>query len=245
LQEQGHQISQRRVYNLLRASGYTRQANRKRDEGASHPDRNAQFDYIYQKVRSFLARTQPVISVDAKKKENLGNFKNPGQDYPPTGKAPQGRAMIFPDQARGKAIPYGGYDLAKDQGWVSVGISHDTAEFAVATLAPGGSKWGSPYPNRLRSSIARQMVAAVTAVAGGGGKPNCNGWPMRFTSRSMSRISPRHEHVEQDRASHVQLHLHELAGSAPTRPGDRRQPHWEHENENRPNDHGPARRETR
>jgi len=134
LQEQGHQISQRRVYNLLRASGYTRQANRKRDEGASHPDRNAQFDYIYQKVRSFLARTQPVISVDAKKKENLGNFKNPGQDYPPTGKAPQGRGYDFPDQARGKAIPYGGYDLAKDQGWVSVGISHDTAEFAVATL---------------------------------------------------------------------------------------------------------------
>ena len=136
LQEQGHQISQRRVYNLLRASGYTRQANRKRDEGASHPDRNAQFDYIYQKVRSFLARTQPVISVDAKKKENLGNFKNPGQDYPPTGKAPQGRGYDFPDQARGKAIPYGGYDLAKDQGWVSVGISHDTAEFAVATLSP-------------------------------------------------------------------------------------------------------------
>jgi transposase len=91
LQEQGHQISQRSVYNLLRASGYTLQANRKRDEGASHPDRNAQFDYIYQKVRSFLARTQPVISVDAKKKENLGNFKNPGQEYHPTGKAPQVR----------------------------------------------------------------------------------------------------------------------------------------------------------
>ena len=91
LQEQGHQISQRSVDNLLRASGDTRQANRKRDEGASHPDRNAQFDYIYQKVRSFLARTQPVISVDAKKKENLGNFKNPGQEYHPTGKAPQVR----------------------------------------------------------------------------------------------------------------------------------------------------------
>ena len=160
LQEQGHQISQRRVYNLLRASGYTRQANRKRDEGASHPDRNAQFDYIYQKVRSFLARTQPVISVDAKKKENLGNFKNPGQDYPPTGKAPQGRGYDFPDQARGKAIPYGGYDLAKDQGWVSVGISHDTAEFAVATLSAWWQQMGKP--------LYKQATELYITADGGG-----------------------------------------------------------------------------
>ena len=93
LQEQGHQISQRSVYNLLRESGYTLQANRKRDEGASHPDRNAQFEYIYQKVQSFLARTQPVISVDAKKKENLGNFKNPGQEYHPTRQGPPGAGL--------------------------------------------------------------------------------------------------------------------------------------------------------
>ena len=160
LQEQGHQISQRSVYNLLRASGYTLQANRKRDEGASHPDRNAQFDYIYQKVRSFLARTQPVISVDAKKKENLGNFKNPGQEYHPTGKAPQVRVYDFPDQALGKAIPYGVYDLAKDQGWVSVGISHDTAEFAVATLSAWWQQMGKP--------LSKQATELYSTADGGG-----------------------------------------------------------------------------
>jgi transposase len=85
LQQQGHPISQRSVYNWLRENGYTLQANRKREEGASHPDRNAQFEYIYHKVQTFLATRQPVISVDAKKKENLGNFKNPGQEYHPIG----------------------------------------------------------------------------------------------------------------------------------------------------------------
>src|SRR4029077_17740749 len=106
LQHQGHPISQRSVYTLLRERGDTLQANRKRDEGASHPDRKAQFEYIYRKVQDFLARTQPVISVAAKKKENLGNFKNPGQEYHPVGKAPRVRVYDFPDQALGKAIPY-------------------------------------------------------------------------------------------------------------------------------------------
>jgi hypothetical protein len=95
LPEQGHQLSQRSVYNLLRESGYTRQANRKRDEGASHPDRKAQFEYIYQKVQEFLTRTQPVISVDAKRKGNLGNFKNPGPEYPPRGKAPGSAILVM------------------------------------------------------------------------------------------------------------------------------------------------------
>ena len=144
LQRQGHPISQRSVYNLLRESGYTLQANRKRDEGASHPDRNAQFEYIYRQVQSFLALQQPVISVDAKKKENLGNFKNPGQEYHLVGKAPRVRVYDFPDKVLGKAIPYGVYDLAKDQGWVSVGISHDTAEFAVATIRAWWQKLGKP-----------------------------------------------------------------------------------------------------
>ena len=144
LQRQGHPISQRSVYNLLRESGFTLQTNRKQDEGASHPDRNAQFEYIYRQVQSFLALQQPVISVDAKKKENLGNFKNPGQEYHLVGKAPRVRVYDFPDKVLGKAIPYGVYDLAKDQGWVSVGISHDTAEFAVATIRAWWQKLGKP-----------------------------------------------------------------------------------------------------
>lgn len=177
LQEQGHQISQRSVYNLLRASGYTLQANRKRDEGASHPDRNAQFEYIYQKVQSFLARTQPVISVDAKKKENLGNFKNPGQEYHPTGKAPQVRVYDFPDKALGKAIPYGVYDLAKDQGWVSVGISHDTAEFAVATIRAWWQQMGKP--------LYKQATELYITADGGGS----NGSRVRLWKTELQRLA--------------------------------------------------------
>jgi transposase len=177
LQEQGHQISQRSVYNLLRESGYTLQANRKRDEGASHPDRNAQFEYIYQQVQSFLARTQPVISVDAKKKENLGNFKNPGQEYHPIGKAPQVRVYDFPDKALGKAIPYGVYDLAKDQGWVSVGISHDTAEFAVATIRAWWRQMGKPL---------YKQATELYIMADGGGS---NGSRVRLWKTELQRLA--------------------------------------------------------
>jgi transposase len=177
LQEQGHQISQRSVYNLLRESGYTLQANRKRDEGASHPDRNAQFESIYQKVHGFLAKTQPVISVDAKKKENLGNFKNPGQEYHPTGKAPPVRVYDFPDQALGKAIPYGVYDLAKDQGWVRVGISHDTAEFAVATIRAWWRQMGKPL---------YKQATELYIMADGGGS---NGSRVRLWKTELQRLA--------------------------------------------------------
>jgi transposase len=177
LQQQGHQISQRSVYNLLRESGYTLQANRKRDEGASHPDRNAQFEYIYQKVHGFLARTQPVISVDAKKKENLGNFKNPGQEYHPTGKAPPVRVYDFPDKVLGKAIPYGVYDLAKDQGWVSVGISHDTAEFAVATIRAWWQQMGKP--------LYKQATELYITADGGGS----NGSRVRLWKTELQRLA--------------------------------------------------------
>jgi transposase len=177
LQHQGHPISQRSVYNLLRESGYTLQANRKRDEGASHPDRNAQFEYIYHKVQRFLATHQPVISVDAKKKENLGNFKNPGQEYPPRGQAPRVRVYDFVDKALGKAIPYGVYDLAKDQGWVSVGISHDTAEFAVATIRAWWQKLGKP--------LYKQATDLYITADGGGS----NGSRVRLWKTELQRLA--------------------------------------------------------
>jgi hypothetical protein len=162
---------------LLRESGYTLQANRKRDEGGSHPDRNAQFEYIYQKTQRFLAQTQPVISVDAKKKENLGNFKNPGQEYPPPGKAPRVRVYDFLDKALGKAIPYGVYDLAKDQGWVSVGISHDTAEFAVVTLRAWWRRMGKPL---------YQHATDLYITADGGGS---NGSRVRLWKTELQRLA--------------------------------------------------------
>lgn len=177
LQRHGHPISQRSVSTLLRESGYTLQVNRKRDEGASHPDRNAQFEYIYQKVQSFLTRTQPVVSVDAKKKENLGNSKNPGQDSHPAGKAPRVRVYDFPDPALGKAIPYGVYDLAKDQGWVSVGISHDTAEFAVATIRA----WWRQMGNLLYKHATELYI-----TADGGGS---NGSRVRLWKTELQRLA--------------------------------------------------------
>src|SRR4029453_5341378 len=186
LQQQGHQISQRSVYNLLRESGYTLQANRKRDEGASHPERNAQFEYIYQKVQCFLATRQPVISVDAKKKENLGNFKNPGLEYHPIGKAPRVRVYDFLDKALGKAIPYGVYDLAKNQGWVSVGISHDTAEFAVATIRPWWQKLGKPL---------YKHATALYITADGGGS---NGSRVRLWKTELQRLA---------KALHLTIHV--------------------------------------
>jgi transposase len=186
LQHQGHVISQRSVYNLLRASGYTLQANRKHDEGASHPDRNAQFEYIYQKVQRFLATRQPVISVDAKKKENLGNFKNPGQEYHPVGQAPRVRVYDFFDKALGKAIPYGVYDLAKDQGWVSVGISHDTAEFAVATIRAWWRKLGKP--------LYKQATDLYITADGGGS----NGSRVRLWKTELQRLA---------KALHLTIHV--------------------------------------
>jgi transposase len=177
LRPQGHPISQRSVYKLLRESGYTLQANRKRDEGASHPARNAQFEYIYRKVQGFLASTQPVISVDAKKKDNLGNFKNPGQEYHPGGKARQGRVYDFPEKALGKAIPYGVDDLAKDQGWGSVGISHATAEFAVATIRAWWPKLGKPL---------YQQATDLYITADGGGS---NGSRVRLWKTELQRVA--------------------------------------------------------
>jgi transposase len=177
LQQQGHQISQRSVYNLLRESGYTLQANRKRDEGASHSDRNGQFEHIYQKVQGFLATRPPVISVDAKKKENLGNFKHAGTEYHRSGKAPQVRVDDFLDQERGKAIPYGVYDLAKDQGWVSVGISHDTAEFAVATIRAWWRQMGKP--------LYKQATELYITAEGGGS----NGSRVRLWKTELQRLA--------------------------------------------------------
>jgi transposase len=177
LRQHGHQISQRSVYNLLRESGYTLQANRKRDEGTSHPDRDEQFAHIYQKVQGFLAATQPVISVDAKKKETLGNCKNNGKGYHPTGKAPQVRVYDFLDTERGKAIPSGGYDLAKDQGWVSVGISHDTAEFAVATIRAWWQQMGKPLYKK---------ATELYITADGGGS---NGSRVRLWKTELQRLA--------------------------------------------------------
>lgn len=128
LQSMGHQISQRTVCNLLVELGYSLQSNRKTNEGQNHPDRNAQFEHIQETVQQFQQRVQPMISVDAKKKELIGEYKNGGQEWQPQGEPVSVKVYDFVDKTLGKAIPYGVYDLSHNQGWVTVGIDHDTAE---------------------------------------------------------------------------------------------------------------------
>ena len=131
LKEKGYLVSYVTVGELLKSLGYSLQANKKTDEGGNDPDRNEQFEFINKTALSFMADNAPVISVDCKKKELIGNFKNAGTDWFVQGNAPEVKVYDFIDKELGKAVPYGLYDMAKNEGWVSVGISKDTAEFAV------------------------------------------------------------------------------------------------------------------
>ena len=160
LNAQGHVASPRTVYTLLRRLGYSLQSLRKSREGGTHPDRNAQFEHINAQAQSFQANEQPVVSVDTKKKELVGDFKNNGQEWQPKGKPQEVKVHDFPDPKKGKAIPYGVYDVAANQGWVSVGIDHDTAEFAVATLRRWWEQMG-----RARYPGAKRLL--ITADGGG------------------------------------------------------------------------------
>jgi hypothetical protein len=157
---QGHAVSHQTVAALLSDWGYSLQANRKTKEGQDHPDRDAQFEHINQQVRTFQEEGQPVISVDAKKKELIGDFRNPGREWRRRGHPEEVRAKDFPDKQLGKAIPEGVYDLDRNEGWVSVGIDHDTAEFAGASIRRWWQEMGSlAYPE------VRRLL--ITADAGG------------------------------------------------------------------------------
>lgn len=144
LASQGHRVGYRTVAWLLHEAGYSLQANRKTREGNQHPDRNAQFEFINTQATRFQTRRQPVISVDTKKKELVGDFKNGGREWRPAGTPEAVRVHDFPDKALGKAIPYGVYDVTHNQGWVSVGIDHDTADFATASIRRWWEEMGRP-----------------------------------------------------------------------------------------------------
>lgn len=160
LRAMGHIVSHRLVADLLHEAGYSLQANRKSREGSSHPDRDRQFRHINQEVRSFQTRQQPVISVDTKKKELVGDFKNPGREWHPQGEPERVRVHDFMIPELGKAIPYGVYDLAHNAGWVSIGIDHDTASFAVHSIA----RWWQVMGRR---SHPKATSLLITADAGG------------------------------------------------------------------------------
>jgi hypothetical protein len=150
LTRQKHPVSDRTVAMLLKKAGYSLQANRKTREGNQHPDRNAQFEHINAQVVAFHKQRQPVISVDTKKKELVGDFKNAGREWQPQGRPENVRMHDFKDKELGKAIPYGIYDLASNEGWVSVGITHDTARFAVASIRRWWAEMGAARFPRAR-----------------------------------------------------------------------------------------------
>lgn len=169
LTAQGHPVSDSTVRRLLHAADYSLQGTRKQREGTAHPDRNAQFEYINSLVRAFQVRGQPVISVDTKKKELVGDFKNGGREWQPKGEPEEVRVHDFLDKQLGKAIPYGVYDITGNQGWVSVGIDHDTARFATEAIRRWWRKMGS-----LRYPQAHDLL--ITADGGGSNGSRCRLW---------------------------------------------------------------------
>jgi len=169
LTRRDHRVGPRTVALLLRREGYSLQGNHKTREGASHPDRNAQFEYISTQVRRFQQRGQPAISVDTKKKELVGDFKNAGCTWRRQGQPEAVRVHDFLDPVLGKAIPYGVYDLANNQGWVSVGIDHDTAQFATNSMR----RWWKMMGNRR---FPRATELLITADGGGSNSPRSRLW---------------------------------------------------------------------
>jgi transposase len=154
LQRLHHRVSHQVVADLLHELGYSLQANRKTKAGANHPDRNAQFEHLNAKVKWCLSRQEPVISVDTKKKELVGDFKNGGRELRPKGEPEKVRVHDFIDPELGRATPYGIYDIGRNSGWVSVGVDHDTAEFAVETIRRWWRSMGQPtYPRAKRLLI--------------------------------------------------------------------------------------------
>lgn len=166
---QGHPISDRTVAALLYEAGYSLQANRETREGRQHPDRNAQFEYINTQARRFQKRGQPVISVDTKKKELVGDFKSPGREWRPQGEPEEVRVHDFQDKRLGKVIPYGAYDVTNNQGWVSVGIDHDTAYFAAASIR----RWWEEMGIRR---FPRAEEVLITADGGGSNSHRSRLW---------------------------------------------------------------------
>jgi hypothetical protein len=177
LTAQGHPLGPTTVRHLLKEAGYSLQANRKTREGKAHPDRDAQFRYINRRVKAQQRRGQPTISVDTKKKETLGNRKNGGQTWRPKGKPREVDTHDFPDPRKGKAVPYGVYDLRHNEAWVSVGISSDTAEFAVASIRCWWWRLG-----RRRHPRARRLL--ITADSGGSNSSRNRLWKVELQKLS-------------------------------------------------------------
>jgi hypothetical protein len=185
---QGFSVSADTVGRMLRQAGYSLQSTRKRLEGASHPDRNGQFEKIAKLTAATQRQRSPVISVDTKKKELIGRFSNAGREWMPAGMAEPVNVHDFPSMGDGRAVPYGIYDVGRNEGFVSVGISKDTAEFAVQTIRTWWKKLGR---NRYRS--ARSIL--ITADCGGSNGNRCRLWKtelQKFADKTGLRVRVAH-----------------------------------------------------
>ena len=188
LTQRGWRVSSTTVGRLLRKLGYSLQAAQKRREGTAHPDRNAQFEYINATAVRFLRRRQPVISVDTKKKELVGQFKNAGREWQPTGQPEAVLVHDFPTDACGKAIPYGVYDMTRNEAWVSVGCDHDTPAFAVASIRQWWKRMG-------RRAHPDATALFITADAGGSNGYRARAWKLelqQFADESHLRVRVSH-----------------------------------------------------
>src|SRR5258708_16018190 len=173
LTAQGHRVGHSKVAELLAEAGYSLQGNRRTGEGRQHPDRNAKFETINRQAKAFQSNRQPVIAVDTKKKELVGDFKNGGREWQPKGEPVPVRVHDFLDKELGKAIPYGVYDLLRNEGWVNVGIDHDTAEFAVESIRRWWHRMGrKAYPT------ATELL--VTADGGGSNGARTRLWKLEL-----------------------------------------------------------------
>jgi transposase len=188
LKDNGHEVSYRLVGTLLHEAGYSLQANRKTREGTQHPDRDAQFRYLNEQVKRFQRQHRPVISVDTKKKELVGDFKNAGREWRETGNPEVVRVHDFIIPSQGKAIPYGVYDLARNEGWVSVGVDHDTASFAAHAIRRWWKVMG-------RAAYPDTSALLITADAGGSNGPRIRLWKwelQQFANRTGMTITVCH-----------------------------------------------------
>lgn len=177
LKQKGYELSHTLVGEILKENNFSLQANRKTEEGSNHPDRDAQFQYIHDKVLEFQEENDPIISVDTKKKELVGNFKNEGREWKPKGTADKVKGYDFPAQADGKAIPYGVYDITLNKGWVSVGITNDTSKFAVQAIR----NWWNTLGKKTYCGCGRLLI-----TADGGGS---NGSRVRLWKKELQHFA--------------------------------------------------------
>jgi hypothetical protein len=188
LNRRGHRVGDRKVADLLHGLHYSLQANAKTREGSAHPDRNAQFEYINALTKAFQTRGQPVISVDTKKKELVGDFKNNGSEWQPRNQPEEVRVHDFEDKELGKVIPYGVYDLAKNEGWVTVGTDHDTSDFAIDTILGWWKRMG-----RHAYQQARELL--ILADSGGSNGSRSRLWKIgvqRLANETSLKVTVSH-----------------------------------------------------